>query len=670
MGDFKSSTADSLTLANPASSATQAVRKGEVDTALADKASNAALSAAITANTHAAATANNTGKSVAITVAAGQVLSADVTLVADTTDQAALLGRTNTFASPVAAGTLALDKLYVSNLSIVQGGTTYAAIDGTDYFYAPDTGVITIPAGSPLVAAHPITVTFDCAQVISGAGMEKVAGGLQALWGTSHSAVARGDHRHTNDHKRATVNTGNQSITLTIDQYQKISAEVRLATSSNLAIVGTGLKVDMTQVAAFGHAHDLCTTDDPGFMSADQFNQLEALVASTGGATYTDTASVTWTNGAGLIHANARVGSGLAIDGTGIKVDFTTTASLSALNAVSSVANAALPKAGGTMSGALTITGLAGVLKATLGVVSGSATTSDLSEGTNLYFTNARADTRADGRISAANGAASGICPLGADSKIPITYLPPLAINDTTVVASQAAMLALTAQRGDLAIRSDTNQTFSLSTDVPATLANWKEVLAIGKVSSVNTFTGIVVLDTDDIAEGSTNIYYTTVRAQAAALAALLTGFVDTGGGVITAADSVLDAIGKTEYRLTTLENANIVAVLLTGFNAVSGGTLATTDSIVGAFSKVEYRLNALGATSIIAAPLTGFASASGGTIIATDTILEAFGRTEFRLAAIEAPVSAIANATDAADVITQLNLLLAVARTKLGVAP
>jgi hypothetical protein len=42
----------------------------------------------------------------------------------------------------------------------------------------------------------------------------------------------------------------------------------------------------------------------------------------------------------------------------------------------------------------ITVGVLSGVLKATSGVVSGSATTTDLIEGTNLYFTNARWDTR------------------------------------------------------------------------------------------------------------------------------------------------------------------------------------------------------------------------------------------------------------------------------------
>ena len=42
----------------------------------------------------------------------------------------------------------------------------------------------------------------------------------------------------------------------------------------------------------------------------------------------------------------------------------------------------------------LTLTGLGGILKATAGVFSGDATTSDLPEGANLYYTDARFDTR------------------------------------------------------------------------------------------------------------------------------------------------------------------------------------------------------------------------------------------------------------------------------------
>ena len=61
----------------------------------------------------------------------------------------------------------------------------------------------------------------------------------------------------------------------------------------------------------------------------------------------------------------------------------------SEMTAVTATANAAMPKAGGSFTGPVTIQSLSGVLKATAGLVTGSATTSDLPEGTNQYWTSA-----------------------------------------------------------------------------------------------------------------------------------------------------------------------------------------------------------------------------------------------------------------------------------------
>lgn len=74
-------------------------------------------------------------------------------------------------------------------------------------------------------------------------------------------------------------------------------------------------------------------------------------------------------------------------------------------------------------------------------------------------------------------GAANGVATLDGNAKIPVNQLPPLAIKETFVVASQAAMLALTAQQGDAAIRTDINKTFFLVQEPASVLGNWQEVL-------------------------------------------------------------------------------------------------------------------------------------------------------------------------------------------------
>lgn len=135
-------------------------------------------------------------------------------------------------------------------------------------------------------------------------------------------------------------------------------------------------------------------------------------------------------------------------------------------------------------------------------------TTDDLTEGSRLYFTNARADAR----ISAQAGVADGLATLGSDGKIPTSQLPALAITDTFVVASQAAMLALTAEVGDIAVRTDLNKSYILKTAGASTLANWQELLTpTDTVLSVNGQTGAVTLTTSNISEGS-NLYYTDER--------------------------------------------------------------------------------------------------------------------------------------------------------------
>ena len=86
---------------------------------------------------------------------------------------------------------------------------------------------------------------------------------------------------------------------------------------------------------------------------------------------------------------------------------------------------------------------------------------------------------------------------------LPASVLPPLGINETFVVASQAAMLALTAQRGDVAIRTDQNRSYILSTDSPTTLADWKVLTAGGDVTSVAGKTGVVTLVKGDVGLGN-----------------------------------------------------------------------------------------------------------------------------------------------------------------------
>ena len=106
----------------------------------------------------------------------------------------------------------------------------------------------------------------------------------------------------------------------------------------------------------------------------------------------------------------------------------------------------------------------------------------------------AAAQTAAIAAITTQRAIPGGYATLDVDGKLSPTQLPALAITDTFVVATQVAQLALIAQRGDVAIRTDLGKSFILAVDDPTQLANWRELLATGYVLSIDGMTGVVHL--------------------------------------------------------------------------------------------------------------------------------------------------------------------------------
>ncbi|SCB41220.1 hypothetical protein [Rhizobium lusitanum] len=101
-------------------------------------------------------------------------------------------------------------------------------------------------------------------------------------------------------------------------------------------------------------------------------------------------------------------------------------------------------------------------------------------------------------------GAANGYASLDGGGKIPASQLPASAITDTFVVATQAAMLALGVQKGDVAIRTDVNKSFILQAEPATTLANWQELRTpTDVVQSVAGRQGAVTLTSADLTDAS-----------------------------------------------------------------------------------------------------------------------------------------------------------------------
>lgn len=83
---------------------------------------------------------------------------------------------------------------------------------------------------------------------------------------------------------------------------------------------------------------------------------------------------------------------------------------------------------------------------------------------------------------------------------IPTSQIPVSVATDTFVVNTQAAMLALSANRGDIAVRTDVKKNFILQAEPATTLSNWVELESpADAVTSVNGQTGLVVLSKGDV---------------------------------------------------------------------------------------------------------------------------------------------------------------------------
>lgn len=141
--------------------------------------------------------------------------------------------------------------------------------------------------------------------------------------------------------------------------------------------------------------------------------------------------------------------------------------------------------------------------------VTGQSTTAVISQkGVTDAIATAKQEV-VDGLGSAASkdvGTAAGNVPvLDSNGKLVESIIPAVAITETYVVDSETAMLALDAQVGDVAVRTDVSKSFILQSLPATTAANWVELLTPNsKVISVNGKQGAVVLTGADISTSFT----------------------------------------------------------------------------------------------------------------------------------------------------------------------
>ena len=219
--------------------------------------------------------------------------------------------------------------------------------------------------------------------------------------------------------------------------------------------------------------------------------------------------------------------------------------------------------------------------------------------------------------------AANGYAGLDASSKINPSQLPSIAITDTFVVINQAAQLALTAEVGDVAVRTDLNKSFILKTSPASTFANWQELLTpTDSVSSVFGRTGVVTAQNGD---------YTASQVGAPSGSGTSTG-TNTGdnatnsqySGLVSNATHTGDATGNVGLTVKGI-NGTILSTLGTGILKNTTGTGVPSIAVAADFPTLNQNTTGNAATVTTNANLTGdITSIGNATSIAAGVIVDA----------------------------------------------
>jgi hypothetical protein len=205
--------------------------------------------------------------------------------------------------------------------------------------------------------------------------------------------------------------------------------------------------------------------------------------------------------------------------------------------------------------------------------------------------------TALDAKESTANkNQNNGYAGLDSSGKLNPSQLPAIAVTDTNVVASQTAMLALTAEVGDLAVRTDLNKTFILRVSPASTLGNWQELLTpTDSVASVYGRTGIVTAQSgdytaDQITETASNkILTSTERTKLSGIAT---------GATANSTDAQLR--DRSTHTGTQLANtisdfaSTVLATVLTGLSLATSSVISATDTVLVALGKLQAQVTSL----------------------------------------------------------------------------
>lgn len=180
----------------------------------------------------------------------------------------------------------------------------------------------------------------------------------------------------------------------------------------------------------------------------------------------------------------------------------------------------------------------------------------------------------------------NGVATLDSNAKLKTSQLPDVALVTVHAVADQAARLALSVEPGDIAIQTDNGQTYVLSASPASTNANW---------TAITVADPFPTKDTDDLAEGTTNKYFTNQRALDATSAA----YEPAGSVSIHSSDTTnVHGIADTSVLALTSDVNNALSLKQDKVTGVSDTEIGYLDGVTSAIqTQINSKANLSGAT-------------------------------------------------------------------------
>ncbi|EGZ6657824.1 hypothetical protein GW221_12425 [Escherichia coli] len=165
---------------------------------------------------------------------------------------------------------------------------------------------------------------------------------------------------------------------------------------------------------------------------------------------------------------------------------------------------------------------------------------------------------------------------LDSGGKIPVSMLPAIALTEPFVVNSQAAMLDLNAEPGDIAKRTDKGYSFMLAALPPSTLANWvqlnDDILAQLALSTGSSQVGAL-----DDSGGSTTVQGAlNLKASIASLASVAAG---KGDSLLGVKQPYTNSVAMTQH------DKNSQTIHVADFGAIGNGVANDAPAINAAIS-------------------------------------------------------------------------------------